>query len=69
MNDSSQEKQFRGRTDQGHWEDCGLEFSFPFVHTVENYIVTARERRNVKVAECVNRIFKLDFSNVDGGMH
>lgn len=59
----------RDREDQGHSEECGLEFSFCFVHTTENYIVTAREERNVKVVNCVDREFKLDFSNVDGGVH
>lgn len=50
-------------------DECGLEFSFCFVHAIEKYIVTTRERRNVKVAECVHREFKLDSSNVHGEVH
>lgn len=48
----SLEKQFRKTEDQGCAEVCGFEFSVHFIHTVGNYIVTARERRNVKIVEC-----------------
>lgn len=42
----------KNREDQGCAEECDFEFSFHFIHTVGNYIVTTSERRNVKVVEC-----------------